>query len=56
MGEPAGAAGGTVTEYLFKILVIGEPGVGKSSLVRMFVHGQFTATYKVRPAPHRAAL
>jgi len=41
---------GTVTEYQLKVLVIGEPGVGKTSLVRQFVHGQFSAAYKVSAA------
>ena len=29
-------------EFLFKILIIGDPGCGKSSLTKRFVHGKFS--------------
>lgn len=32
--------------YLFKILVIGEPSVGKTSLIRRYCSGNFTDKYK----------
>ncbi|MHA2250936.1 MAG: Rab family GTPase [Candidatus Kariarchaeaceae archaeon] len=32
-------------DHAFKILILGDPGVGKSSLVRRFVHGKFQAQY-----------
>ena len=33
-------------EYLFKILIVGNPSVGKTSVIRSFVYGTFTAGYK----------
>ncbi|TFF87914.1 MAG: GTP-binding protein, partial [Promethearchaeota archaeon] len=33
-------------DYSFKIVVIGEPGVGKTSLVKRFVSGFFSKEYK----------
>mgnify|MGYP003630644258 CR=1 FL=1 len=33
-------------EYLFKILVVGEPNVGKTSLVQKYCTGNFTDKYK----------
>lgn len=33
-------------EYLFKILVVGESGVGKTSIIKRYVHGFFTQHYK----------
>ena len=32
-------------EYVFKLVVLGEPGVGKSSLVNRFVHDRFATSY-----------
>uniref|UniRef100_A0A1I7W9F2 GTP-binding protein n=1 Tax=Heterorhabditis bacteriophora TaxID=37862 RepID=A0A1I7W9F2_HETBA len=33
-------------QYSYKILVIGDPGTGKTSIIRRFVHNVFTANYK----------
>ena len=33
--------------YLNKVIIIGEPGVGKTSLVKKFVSGRFTRDYRV---------
>ena len=36
----------TKKEYLFKVIVVGEPGVGKSCAIRRYVHGIFSLKYK----------
>jgi small GTP-binding protein len=33
-------------ELIFKVLVVGEPGVGKTSLIKKYVNGVFTGRYK----------
>ncbi|MFX0076474.1 MAG: Rab family GTPase [Candidatus Hermodarchaeota archaeon] len=33
--------------YRIKVIIIGEPGVGKTSLVKKFVSGRFTRDYRV---------
>eukprot|EP01090_Pellita_catalonica_P003920 TRINITY_DN1362_c0_g1_i3.p1 TRINITY_DN1362_c0_g1~~TRINITY_DN1362_c0_g1_i3.p1 ORF type:complete len:221 (+),score=44.81 TRINITY_DN1362_c0_g1_i3:143-805(+) len=35
-----------VTEYLYKVLVVGDIGVGKTSLIKRFVHNIFSMHYK----------
>lgn len=32
-------------KYIFKIVLLGHPGVGKSSLITRFVHNRFSASY-----------
>uniref|UniRef100_A0A3Q2D0L5 RAB29, member RAS onco family n=1 Tax=Cyprinodon variegatus TaxID=28743 RepID=A0A3Q2D0L5_CYPVA len=36
-----------MTEYLLKILIVGDGNVGKSSFVHRYVSGQFNKTYKM---------
>lgn len=36
----------TVTEYVYKILFVGEAGTGKTSIIRRHVHGIFSENYK----------
>ncbi|MCK5141700.1 MAG: GTP-binding protein, partial [Candidatus Heimdallarchaeota archaeon] len=32
-------------KYIFKIVLLGDPGVGKSSLITRFVHNRFQSSY-----------
>ncbi len=43
--DPAG--GGAMKEQLYKVLVIGDYGVGKTSLIRRYTEGYFTPNYKL---------
>lgn len=36
-----------MAEHLFKILIVGDGSVGKSSFVHRYVNGQFSKTYKM---------
>lgn len=49
-GEPgwgtAAAAVPETREYLFKVLVIGELGVGKTSIIKRYVHQLFSQHYR----------
>jgi len=40
-GAPSSAGGGTAKTYQFKLVLLGESAVGKSSLVLRFVKDQF---------------
>jgi GTPase SAR1 family protein len=33
-------------EYLYKILVVGDLGTGKTSIIRRYVHNIFSSNYK----------
>jgi GTPase SAR1 family protein len=33
-------------EYLYKILVVGDLGAGKTSIIRRYVHNIFSSNYK----------
>ena len=43
-------------EYLYKVLVIGDIGVGKTSIIKRYVHGIFSAHYKSTVRSEKAAL
>lgn len=49
-GDPgqgaAGAAAPETREHLFKVLVIGELGVGKTSIIKRYVHQLFSQHYR----------
>jgi hypothetical protein len=39
----------------YKLVFLGDQGVGKTSIIKSFMYGVFDTTYQVRPAPSRAA-
>lgn len=45
-----------VTEYLYKILVVGDIGTGKTSIIKRFVHNIFSMHYKSTVSFPRAPL
>ena len=44
-GNKMAEAEGQGKKYIFKIVLLGDPGVGKSSLITRFVHNRFQASY-----------
>lgn len=38
-------------EYLYKILVVGDLGTGKTSIIRRYVHNIFSSNYKSTVSP-----
>ncbi|NP_001011276.1 ras-related protein Rab-32 [Xenopus tropicalis] len=45
-GEPSSPRAPERKEYLFKVLVIGELGVGKTSIIKRYVHQLFSQHYR----------
>ncbi|KAJ7342026.1 hypothetical protein JRQ81_008412 [Phrynocephalus forsythii] len=45
-GSNGGPAGSESREHLFKVLVIGELGVGKTSIIKRYVHQLFSQHYR----------
>ena len=39
--------GDVKTEYVFKVLIIGEISTGKTSILKRYVQGFFTGSYKI---------
>lgn len=37
---------GEVKEYLYKVLVVGDIGTGKTSIIKRYVHNIFSLHYK----------
>ena len=50
------AEGGDVKEYLYKILVVGDIGTGKTSIIKRYVHNIFSQHYKSTVRPRRGRL
>lgn len=46
LGRAAAAAAPETREHLFKVLVIGELGVGKTSIIKRYVHQLFSQHYR----------
>lgn len=40
-----------IREYLYKILVIGDLGTGKTSIIKRYVHNIFSMNYKSTVSP-----
>ena len=44
--NPSPGSGQSKSEFLYKILVIGEPGTGKTSFIKRYVHQFFSQHYR----------